>query len=122
MKMKRIKKIVLQNLQTALVFLILFGFNSKLHASSKKQSQYKVEQCDCLGYKDDIPLFLSDITEADIFNIAGEGSTRRDAEKQVENMCVALYKKFESSVDNSLVSHSGCYTYKKNSKNQWELI
>ena len=120
--MKKTSKIILLNIQTVLVFLILFGFNQKLHASSKNSIRYKVEKCDCLGYKDDIPLFLSDITKAQIFNISGEGSTRKAAEKQVEKLCVELYKSFESSVDNSLVSHSGCHVYKKNSKNQWELI
>ncbi len=119
--MKKISKLIPPNMQTIMVLLILFGFNSKLHAFSGNKIRYKVEKCDCFGYKEDIPLFLSDISGADTFNIEGEGSTRKAAEKQVQNLCVEIYRKFGNSVDTSLVSHSGCHIYKKN-KDQWELI
>ena len=120
--MKKISKLILSNIQTTLVLLVLFGFNSKLHASSGNKIRYKVEKCDCFGYKEDIPLFLSDISGADTFNITGEGPTKEAAEKQVQNLCVEIYEKFGNSADTSLVSHSGCYIYRKNAKNQWELI
>ncbi len=111
------------NIHTILVLLVLFAINPKLHASAKRHKiQYKVEQCDCLGYKEDMLLFLSDITETQIFNIVGEGSSRKAAERQAQNMCLELYRRFENSVDSSSVSHSGCHVYKRNTRGNWDVI
>ena len=110
-------------LQYFLVFLAFFGINQKVHASQRQHKiRYKVEQCDCVGYKEGLLTFLSDIAGTPIFNITGEGATRSEAENQAQGLCLELYKNFEASVDNSSVSQAGCYTYRKKTNGQWEAI
>lgn len=105
--------------QTLIAMIILFGLNSTAHAKSK--TLYKVEQCDCIGYSDDLPTFLSDLTDIDIY---GEGKSRKAAEKQAERMCVEQFRHF-ASLANSITqrpTYNGCHTYKTTADGDWEAI
>jgi hypothetical protein len=85
---------------------------------------FKAEKCDCLGYSDDIPTFLSDLAGGAI-DIFGEGSSEEAAMQQARNMCIDNYRNFASisvSVDTNDVTESGCHIFRTTQNGDWEAL
>lgn len=112
---------------TVLSFLLILnpvaqGKNSKLGNLSFKPS-YKAEKCDCIGYSDDIPTFLTDLAGGQI-EIFGEGSTQEAAILEARKMCVESYRNFASVSKQSQneVTESGCQIYRTTMNGDWESL
>lgn len=91
----------------------------------EQKSTYKVENCDCLGFSDDIPTFLSDLPGGSDIQIFGEGKTPDEAQKMAQNMCVETYRNYASvsQVENSTeVTENGCQMFRSTSGGDWESI
>lgn len=122
--MKQKSWISSQLLVTLGVFFIL---NSTAHGKKSRLTElsfkphYKAEKCDCIGYSDDIPTFLSDLAGGSI-DIFGEGESQAAAEKEARNMCKESYRNFARvsvSIDNYDVTESGCQFFKTTQNGDW---
>lgn len=113
--------------QLALVLTVVFGIQSVAYGKAKKNftPRYKVEQCDCLGFSEDIPTFLSDLAGAQDLHIFGEGKSLKAAEKDAQNMCIQTYRSFASASKNehpNNVTQSGCTKLKSTASGEWVSI
>ena len=113
--------------QVLSALVVFFGLNSTGHAKMSfkdSSTQYKAEKCDCMGYSDGIPTFLSDLAQG--IDIYGEGASPQAAKEQAQNMCVESYRNFASiSVEkekNHSVSYSGCQIFKSQSGGEWVAL
>ncbi len=115
--------------QLLVVIAVIFGFQSIAHAkrmsTPKFTPTYKVERCDCLGYSDDIPTFLTDLAGADSVDelyIYGEGKSIAAAEESAQNLCIETYRSYasvEKKEDASTVTQSGCTKLKSTPDGRW---
>lgn len=126
--MKEIAKPLL-SAQLVLALAVLLGLSStaiaKKNMTNKFVPTYKAEQCDCIGFSDDIPTFLSDLVGAQDMDIFGEGKSPTAAQEQAKNMCVETYRNFASvsdTEDKKAISQSGCHMYKSTSDGDWISI
>ncbi len=114
--------------QLLVVMALVFGFHNV--AYGKKQGpqftpMYKVERCDCLGFSEDIPTFLSDLAGAEDVEelyIYGEGKTLQAAEKSAQNLCIETYRSYASvshEEDPNSVTQSGCTKLKSTPDGRW---
>ena len=118
--------------QLLLSLIVLLGLSYNAHGNSTSQSKkstknitYKVENCDCLGFSDDIPTFLSDLPGATNIDIEAQGKTLDEAEKSAQNMCVETYRNFASigtQEKASDVTQTGCQAFKTAANGEWESI
>ncbi len=121
MKTLNLKKMNLVSSQLIVALIVFMGISSKLHASNS--TTYKAEQCDCLGYSEDIPTFLSDLTKQPP-SIYGEGKSKLAAAEQARNMCIESYRSYasqEKRVTQS-ITESGCHFFKSTSQGDWEAL
>lgn len=125
--MKKIARFYVSS-QLVLALAVLIGLSSTANAKNKAPKftpKYKVEKCDCLGFSDDIPTFLSDLQGAQGIDIFGEGKTLKAAQKKAQNMCVENYRNFASvsnSEDSKSISQSGCHAFRSTVDGDWESI
>lgn len=110
--------------QLVLALAILLGVNSTAYGK-QFTPMYKAEKCDCIGFSEDIPTFLSDLTGAQGIEIYSEGKSLADAQDQAQRMCVETYRNFASvseleSPNN--VSYNGCHWFKSTQDGDWESI
>ena len=115
--------------QLVLALAVLLGVSSTAIAKQTLKDDfkpsYKAEKCDCIGFSDDIPTFLSDLKGAQGIDIYGEGTTRKEAQTEAQNMCVETYRNFASvseQEDSKSISHSGCHMYKSTRDGDWVSI
>ncbi len=117
--------------QLLVVLALVFGIHSVAQAKKRAPKftpMYKVERCDCLGYSEDIPTFLSDLAGAndlDELYIFGEGRTLQDAEQSAQNLCIETYRSYASVSkieDSSSVTQSGCKKMKSTPDGRWVSI
>jgi hypothetical protein len=113
--------------QLILSLIIIFGLSVNAHGKQTKKSNttYKVEKCDCLGFSDDIPTFLSDLPGAEHIDIQAEGKSIVDAEKSAQNMCVETYRNYASTSSqesSSSVTQTGCQIFKTDTDGSWVSI
>ncbi len=108
--------------QFILALIIFFGVSSKVQAAQNKVT-YKAEQCDCLGFSDDIPTFLSDLTKQPP-TVYGEGSSQTAAAEQARNMCIETYRSYASNdkQNTQSVTESGCHFFKSTGHGDWEAL
>lgn len=122
------KKASFVSLQFIVAMTVLFGMNSPAFAKKAKKPtfkpSYKVEQCDCLGYSEDIPTFLSDLSGGGGISIFGEGKTPEAAQGKARNMCVEAYREFASAKkgESGSVTESGCQMFKSTENGDWISI
>ena len=117
------------SLQTLVTLIIFFGLNSTAKAKSHDQQSkikplYKVENCDCLGYNENLPTFLSDLAQVDIY---GEGNSQKEAEKHARNMCIEQYRNHASIEGKNQnfknVTHNGCHVFvQKTPDSDWKAL
>lgn len=116
--------------QLLVAVALVIGFQSVAHAKKKNATPqftptYKVERCDCLGYSEDIPTFLTDLAGADSvdeLSIFGEGNSLQAAEESAQNLCIETYRSYASVTKNSdpqLVTQTGCKKLKSTSDGRW---
>jgi hypothetical protein len=115
------KKIIKSQLTIAIAVLAL---NSTAIAKNNSQPNklYKAEKCDCIGFSDDIPTFLSDLTGAQGIDIYGEGKSLKEAESSAQNMCIETYRNFASATnsgDTTSISQSGCHMSMSTTEGDW---
>lgn len=120
--------------QLMLAIALLFTLSSVAQGravmtkKAKFKPTYKVERCDCLGFSEDIPTFLSDLAGADDLSqldIFGEGNTLQVAETNAQNMCIETYRNFASvskSESAESVTQSGCKKLKSTPDGEWVAI
>lgn len=114
--------------QALVALVVLLGMNSPAFAKKVKKEtfkpSYKVEQCDCLGYSEDIPTFLSDLTGSGGVSIYGEGKTPEAAQNKARNMCVEAYREFASTTKGAAgtVTESGCQLFQSTKDGDWISI
>lgn len=114
--------------QLALTLIVIFGLSYSAHGSQAKKAKnatYKVEKCDCLGFSDDIPTFLSDLPGASDIDIQAEGKSPSEVQKIAKNMCVETYRNYASvspTEDVSNVTQTGCQVFKSTNDGDWESI
>ncbi len=110
--------------QLALVLTLIFGMHSTAYGkrrAPKFTPQYKVENCDCVGFSEDIPTFLSTLTggRPDIY---GEGKSMKAAEKKAEMMCKETYRGYASASKTEhpeSVSFNDCDKMKSTPEGDW---
>lgn len=108
--------------QLLIALYVLLGVQSRLQAAmNSTPTQYRAEQCDCLGFTNDIPTFLSDLTQQ-APSIMGEGQTAQEAAEQARQMCIDNYRGFASAAAPQSVTESGCHFYKLTKNGDWESI
>ena len=122
--MRQAKKNIYLSGQLLLALAVIVGISSTAYAKPNKtfKSTYKVERCDCLGFSEDIPTFLSDLSGAQDLDIYGEGKTLKDAQRNAQNMCVEAYRNFASVSEKEhpdSVTQSGCHTLRSTPDGQW---
>ena len=110
--------------QLLLALAIVLGINSTAHARQNKtfKPSYKIENCDCLGFSEDIPTFLSDLAGAQDLDIYGEGETLKVAQSNAQNKCVETYRNFASvsTIEHpNSVTQSGCRTFRSTPNGEW---
>lgn len=113
--------------QLVLSLIILLGISVNAHGKGlqTERTTYKVEKCDCLGFSDDIPTFLSDLPGASDIDIQAEGKSPREAQEMAQNMCIETYRNYASvspSENNLSVTQTGCQLFKSTSEGDWESI
>ena len=114
--------------QLIVSLVILFGLSYNAHGKAdakKSTTKYKVENCDCLGFSDDIPTFLSDLPGASNIDIEAEGKSIDEAEKTAQNMCIETYRTYASVGEhnnNTSVTQTGCQAFKTAANGEWESI
>ncbi|MCB0377824.1 MAG: hypothetical protein KDD33_04965 [Bdellovibrionales bacterium] len=114
--------------QLILAVVLIFGLSFPAQAKNKStqyKPTYKVENCDCLGFSDDIPTFLSDLPNAQGVEIFGEGKDPKEANERAQNMCVETYRNFASTgyfEDHKSVTRTGCKMYKSTPDGDWVSI
>jgi hypothetical protein len=123
--MKRIGPIKISG-QLVIVLALLFGIHNVAHAQELEFAPlYKVERCDCLGFDNDIPTFLSDLAGADSVDelyIFGEGETLQQAEESAQNLCIETYRSYASVAKPETmtsVTQSGCQKLKSTPDGRW---
>ena len=109
--------------QVVIALAFVFGVQTSAHGQNKSFTpRYKVERCDCLGFSEDIPTFLSDLAGAQDLDIFGEGKSVKAAEKKARNMCIETYRNFASvskAEDPNNVTQSGCRKLKSTPGGEW---
>ena len=112
--------------QLIVSLLVNFALTNQAHGKqTSHKASYKVENCDCLGFSDDIPTFLSDLPGGADVQIFGEGKTPNEAQKMAQNMCVETYRNFASISqieDSTEVTENGCQMFKSTQEGDWESI
>ncbi len=103
--------------------VLIFGFQTA-HANTKAtfQTTYKVDRCDCLGFEQEIPTFLSDLAGTEDLGIYGEGRSLAQAEQEAHNMCVESYRAYASTGNIDSVTESGCQKLKSTPDGDWVNI
>jgi hypothetical protein len=108
--------------QLVLAVSVLLVFQSMAYGAQKFTPSYKVDRCDCLGFSEDIPTFLSDLAGGHDMDIYGEGKSLRAAEKEAKQMCVETYRNFASvsqTEDPNNVTQTGCERLKSTPDGEW---
>ena len=113
--------------QLVVSLLMVVGIQSVAYGQGSKNftPSYKVEKCDCFGFSEDIPTFLSDLPGTSGMDIFGEGKTLKDAEKNAQNMCIESYRNFASLSQQEhpeSVTYSGCQKMKTTPDGEWVSI
>ena len=114
--------------QLLVAVAIVFGISSIAQAapnSTKFKPSYKVERCDCFGYSEDIPTFLSDLEGGNDIDIFGEGKSLEAASKSAHNMCVEQYRGLATKSKKyhiSSVTESGCTKLRSTPDGEWVAI
>ena len=118
--------------QLILAMALILGFHSTAYGKNKARAKfkptYKVERCDCVGFSEDIPTFLTTLAKTDDLDelyIYGEGKTLKAAEKQAEKMCIQTYRDFASVSKKehpNSVTQSGCTKLKSTPDGEWVNI
>ena len=110
--------------QLLVAVTLLFCIQSTARAANNFTPSFKVDSCDCLGFSEDIPTFLSDLSGGNL-DIYGEGKTLKAAEEQAQNMCVETYRNFASTSESehpNNVTRTGCKTMRSTSNGEWVSI
>jgi hypothetical protein len=118
------KKFFGMSLQMIVAITVLFGVHSTSQANTEATFKpiYKVDRCDCLGFSEDIPTFLSDLAGTQDLGIYGEGPSLAQAEKQAQHMCKETYRSYASasvSEDVNSVTQSGCQKLQSTPHGEW---
>lgn len=107
------------------LIIVFFALNSSAETNnSSYQPIYKVDRCDCFGFSDDIPTFLSDIIKGDL-HISGKGNTLAEAQDEAQRMCIETYRNIASSSqqeDPSNVIYSDCTKMQSTPEGDWVTI
>lgn len=120
--------------QTLVAVVVIFGIHftaqGKAQYSQKPKftPRYKVERCDCFGFSEDIPTFLSDLANArelGQLDIYGEGKSIEEAEDQALSLCIETYRHYASRSQNSTpesVTQSGCKRLQSTPEGEWVAL
>ncbi len=114
--------------QVVISLALIFGSSSYAQGMQAVNNNftptYKVEKCDCLGFSEDIPTFLSDLSDGHQ-DIYGEGKSLKEAQNSAQNMCVETYRNFASvskTEDPNSVTRSGCHQLRSTPDGDWVAI
>ena len=127
--MKRASRFYLSG-QVVVAVAVILGVSMTAQANKSKvknsfKPSYKVESCDCLGFSEDIPTFLSDLASDYDSQIYGEGRSIAEAEKQAGLMCTEtynLYAKSSKQEHPESVTQTGCQKLKSTPDGDWVSV
>lgn len=112
--------------QVIVAVAVILGFTvtaqAKATSENKFKPSFKVDRCDCLGFSQDIPTFLSDLNGGYDFDIYGEGRNIAEAEQKADQMCKEVYltvAEISKLEHPDSVTQSGCEKLKSNPDGDW---